>query len=253
MFVITGGSSGIGAALAKSLASRQKKVLLIGRREALMQEIQKDFPAISYLVADLSLDSGQKKALEVLSELPCIEALIHNAGMIEPIAPLAEVKTEDWKKTLELNLNVALFLTQGLLKNLEGGRVLHIGSGAAYFPVAAWGAYCVSKAALAMLTQCWQLEQPKLSFAMVLPGIIDTPMQARIRESTKMQDEKQQFFTDLYKSQALISAETVACFLTWLLLDVEKEALCAQVWDIYDKTHHSFWLAPPYVVPPLDE
>ena len=83
---------------------------------------------------------------------------------------------------LATNLDAPLFLTQLLRSNLTGGRVLNVGSGAAHFAVAGWSAYCVAKAALYRLTDCWRHEIADISFTSVKPGIIDTPMQKEIRE-----------------------------------------------------------------------
>jgi benzil reductase ((S)-benzoin forming) len=136
-----------------------------------------------------------------------------------------------------------------MLDKLQGGRVLHIGTGAAHFPVTGWAAYCVSKAALAMLTRCWQLESREIAFASVMPGIIDTDMQAFIRQAKFMDTEKLDFFKELKRKNRLLNPATVAAFLTWLLLDVSYEDFGSQEWDIYDKSHQSSWLVYPHVVP----
>ncbi|KTC86318.1 SDR family NAD(P)-dependent oxidoreductase [Legionella brunensis] len=249
MFVVTGGGSGIGRALAQVLAKRGKKVLVVGRREELLKETAAFSPLISFFCADISTDEGRQKLATLLQPAISIEGLIHNAGTIEPIAPIANIDESSWQQTLATNLNAPLFLTQLLLSKLKHGRVLHIGSGAAYFPVTGWAAYCVSKAALSMLTRCWQLESPNVAFASVMPGIIDTDMQALIRGAQFMDEEKRHFFHVLKAEGRLLTTETVALFLNWLLLELDKEQFISKEWDIYDKSHHQFWLSPPHKVP----
>lgn len=100
-----------------------------------------------------------------------------------------------------------------------------------------------------MLTRCWQLEEKGIAFASVMPGIIDTPMQAVIREADHMEDEKQDFFKTLKTEERLLDPMTVALFLTWLLIDIPKDQYVGQEWDIYDSSHHSAWLKPPHTVP----
>ncbi|WP_019216369.1 SDR family NAD(P)-dependent oxidoreductase [Legionella tunisiensis] len=214
MFVITGGGSGIGQALAHALAVRQKQVLIVGRREQALVETAAFSPQISYLVADVSTDKGRQEIVAHIEQVQvtALEGLIHNAGIIEPIMPVTTIDEASWQQVLATNLNAPLFLTQKLLAKLEQGRVLHIGSGAAYFPVTGWAAYCVSKAALAMLTRCLQLENPNLSFASVMPGIIDTDMQAAIRDAQFMDEEKRDFFRVLKQEKRLLSTTTVADF-----------------------------------------
>lgn len=249
MFVITGGGSGIGRALALQLAALGKSVLIIGRRLESLMETAISSPLISILCADISLASGREKIVAYLQSVDDLEGLIHNAGIIDPIALLGTIDEEAWLNALMVNLNAPLFLSQLLQRQLNKGRVLHIGSGAAHFPVAGWASYCVSKAALSMLTRCWQLEGSDIAFACVQPGIIDTDMQALIRQNQVMDPEKVDFFKQLKQSQRLLTPATVGLFLSWLLLDVGIEEYSSQEWDIYDVNHHSRWLVSPHRVP----
>lgn len=252
MFVVTGGGSGIGKALTQALALRGKTVLIIGRREPLLLETAAFSPRIQVLCADVSTQEGRQQIVNHLSEIKTIEGLVHNAGLIEPICPLNRIDEASWQKIMSTNLDTPLFLTQALEEKLHGGRVLFIGSGAAYFPVAGWGAYCVSKAGLSMLTRCLQIESQQIAFANVMPGIIDTAMQEQIRSASNMDPERIAFYKKLYRQGQLISTDTVAVFLTWLLLALDKPQFVSNEWDIYDQSHHAEWLIPPHVVPPLE-
>lgn len=253
MFIISGGSSGIGQSLAKALAKRQHKVIIIGRRKKALEETASFSPLISYLCADITTIDGRNLINDYLQEVDTINGLVNNAGIIEPMKPLATISAEEWQKIIATNLNAHLFLTQLLFSRLSSGRVLNIGSGAAHFPVAGWGAYCVSKAALAMLTRCWQLEYTKPAMASVMPGIIATGMQEKIRnDEGVMESDKKDFFIRLYEQDKLLQADTVALFLAWLLLDLSVEEFVSKEWDIYDCDHHHFWLIPPHFVSALE-
>ncbi|MFA5959670.1 MAG: SDR family NAD(P)-dependent oxidoreductase [Tatlockia sp.] len=248
MFLITGGGSGIGRALAQAIALRGKDVLIVGRRNKALLETAAFSPLIQTLCADVSSQKGREAVGETLAQQPALEGLIHNAGIIDPIEPLATLSATGWQQILATNLTTPFLLTQSLLPKVQEGRVLHIGSGAAYFPVKGWAGYCVSKAGLSMLTRCWQLENPSLALTSVMPGIIDTDMQHTIRNARQMDEEKQAFFIELHQKKQLLTQETVALFLSWLLLDTSKETYVSKEWDIYDKTHHAFWLKPPHQV-----
>lgn len=252
MFIISGGGSGIGQALAYALASRGKQVLIIGRREQLLIETAKFSPLIEYKCVDVSIAEERNDILMHLAKTTVIEGLIHNAAIINPIASITEIDQHAWQQAMAINVEAPLFLSQLLYKKLSSGRVLHIGSGAAYFPVVGWAAYCTSKAALSMLTRCWQVESTDVFFASVMPGIIDTDMQGLIRNAQHMDAKKLDFFKDLYHKKQLISPSTVALFLCWLLLDITPERYVSQEWDIYDQTHHGEWLSAPHVVPILE-
>lgn len=249
MYVITGGGSGIGRALAHTLSERNKQVLVVGRRRQTLDETASFSPLIQTCCADVSSLEGRQKISETLFSIDSIEGLVHNAGIITPIEAISVITENEWQQVIDINLNAPLFLTQQLLGKLNGGRVLNIGSAVAYFPVQGWAPYCVSKAGLSMLTRCWQLESANPAFASVMPGIIDTDMQAIIRQTTAMCPEKRNYFVTLQQENRLVTPETAALFLSFLLLDVSIEDYVLQEWDIYDTKHHSLWLTTPHHVP----
>lgn len=249
MFIITGGGSGLGKALATSLAQHECPVLIIGRRLSLLQETAQCSSFIDYLCTDISTPEGRNTLIQHIKAIPRITGLINNAGTLNPVIPLRELSWESWQQAIHTNVSAPLFLAQQCYRQLEHGRVLNIGSGAAYFPIQSWAPYCVSKAALAMLTRCWQLESKEVAFASVMPGIVDTDMQALARLGVHMDKGQTEFYQNLYKNKRLLSADTVALFLTWLLLHVDKETFSAKEWDIYDTSHHQAWLKPPHEVP----
>lgn len=252
MFVITGGASGIGQALALELVSRNKQVFIIGRRARLLKAMAERSSSIQYCVADVSTADGRKKIQTALTNTS-IEALIHSAGTIDPIAALQTIDPDAWEQIIQINLLAPFRLTQLLLPHLQGGRVLHMGSGAAYFPVVGWSGYCVSKAALAMLTRCAQSEIQDPAFASVMPGITQTAMTASIRDAANaMRADQHQFHQMLFDQDRLIQPGAVAAFLAWLLLEVDTQTFVSKEWDIYDTSHHKNWLRLPHQVPQLE-
>lgn len=247
MFIITGGGSGLGKALAVTLAHRGKSVLIVGRRQKLLEDTASLSPLIQYLTADISTEEGRHLLLHHV-HVPYVKALINNAGTIKPISSLKELSSADWQQALNTNVGAPLFLTQMLYDKLQDGRVLNIGSGAAYFAIKGWAAYCVSKAALSMLTKCWQLESKTIAFGSVMPGIVDTDMQTLAREGHYMDVEQVNFYRNLQLTGCLLSCDTVAEFLAWLLLDVDNTTFASKEWDIYDTSHHKLWLKEPHKV-----
>lgn len=252
MFVVTGGGRGLGKSLAFALAARGKSVLITGRNALSLADVANRSDLIDFCVADVSTSAGRDSICERLKDVKNIEGLIHNAGTIDPIMPLASMNETAWKKLMATNVEAPLFLSQQLLPKLSGGRVLNISSGAAHFPVVGWSAYCVSKASLSMLTRCWQLESASPAFASVMPGIIDTDMVAMIRHSEHMDPDKLNFFKELKQNDRLLSPDTVALFLCWLLIDINISEYVAKEWDIYDIAHHAFWLPQNHTVPSLE-
>lgn len=248
VFIVTGGGSGIGRALALALADRGKSVLIVGRRATQLKETAAVSSLINYVCADVSTVQGLDAINEFCQSVARIEGLVNNAGVIEPIVAIKDIERTDWLQALSTNLNPALFLTQKLYDKLHQGRVLNISSGVAYFPIKGWAAYCVTKAALSMLTRCWQVESEQVAFASVMPGIIDTHMQELARSDLNIDKSQTTFYKQLKDSNRLLTVETVAQFLTWLMLDVNRERYGAQEWDIYETEHHKEWLKPPHQV-----
>ena len=104
-----------------------------------------------------------------------------------------------------------------------------------------------------MLRCCYKAEFTDPAFASVMPGIVDTPMTAAIRETSNnmMSSKVLAFHKKLHHDCHLIKPETVALFLAWLLLDLKKEEFAAKEWDIYDKTHHKNWLKGEHKIFPI--
>jgi NAD(P)-dependent dehydrogenase (short-subunit alcohol dehydrogenase family) len=251
-FLITGGGSGLGAALAEALSLLNIEVTIIGRREILLVQLVNRLSNVDYICADVSTEMGRQAIVQYVGKTT-LSGVVHSAGVIEPMLPLALMPLSAWQQMMATNVEAPLFLTQALQRNLENARVLNIGSGAAYFPVASWGGYCTSKAALSMITRCWQIESPDLAMASVMPGIIDSYMQDRIRDAMEMQTQKRDFFIQLKQKNKLLSPQTVASFLCWLLLECQREDYVSKEWDIYDPSHHDQWLRPPHIVPNIND
>ena len=112
VFIITGGGSGLGRALALALAKRGKSVLIVGRRQELLQETASASSLISYLCADVSSKEGINAVSQHVNDVENITALINNAGTLKPIISLKDMSMDAWRHTFNVNLDPALFLVQ---------------------------------------------------------------------------------------------------------------------------------------------
>lgn len=236
--VITGGGTGIGQALVQRLAAEGLAVIAVGRRSAPLEAIARTRPdRIEPTAADVATPQGREQIAQAVAERR-IRYLLHNAGVLTPIQPLAEVSLEEWRYAQAVNVEGPLFLTQRLLPHLTGGRVLHISSGAAHHPIAGWGAYCASKAALYMVYQVLDLEleldSREIAVASVRPGVVDTPMQALIREQDSERFPDVERFRELKRSGGLESPEAVADFIWQLLTRTTPEEFSAKEWDVQE-------------------
>jgi NAD(P)-dependent dehydrogenase (short-subunit alcohol dehydrogenase family) len=191
--LVTGASRGIGEAAGVALAQAGAAVMLAARdgarTEAVAARIQAAGGDAVAAVCDVS-DYASVAALvaDTLGRFGRLDALINNAGVIEPIATIADADPAAWARNIQINLIGAFHCIRACLDPMRRagrGTIVNISSGAAHRPLEGWSAYCTGKAALAMLTRAVALEHAAdgirvFGFA---PGTIDTDMQVTIRAS----------------------------------------------------------------------
>ncbi len=191
--LVTGGSRGIGRAVAETLAAAGAEVAVGARDHAACEAVAAGIRvrggsaiAIGLDVADpASAEAAVTAAAAVFGGL---DILVNNAGVIEPIGMIGEVDPADWARLIAINLTGAYAMTHHafrVMKAQGGGRIVNVSSGAARQPLEGWSAYCASKAGLAMLTMATDLEGAEHGIRCFgyAPGVVDTDMQAVIRAS----------------------------------------------------------------------
>ena len=242
--LITGAGTGIGRALSEFLIEAGLQVIAVGRRPQPLEPLRASHPdAVVAVSADVGTEAGRLAIAEAVAGA-VLNLLVHNAAVLEPAGPLAEMSLEAWREHQAINLEGPLFLTQALLPRLESGsRILHISSGAAHTAIQGWAAYCMSKTALHMGYQCWrnELQARGVLVGSVRPGVVDTPMQEAIRDFDETAFPLVEKFRAFKADGELEPPERVACFLGWLLLKAPEATFTAQELDIRDETLWSNW------------
>lgn len=188
---VTGGTSGLGLALVEQLHRQGAHIAFIARDAARVAAVGRRFRGAHGIVADVSSKSGTHPlAIQVTVALGGLDALIHNASTLGPVplAPLADTECEDFEAALATNVVGPFRLTKALLGALASsareGRsalVVNISSDAAVSAYPGWGAYGVSKAALAHMSRIWDEELREHGVRVIAhdPGDMDTPMHAQ--------------------------------------------------------------------------
>jgi NAD(P)-dependent dehydrogenase (short-subunit alcohol dehydrogenase family) len=242
--IVTGAGSGIGEALSARLVARGCTVLAIGRRAALLDALAARHPGkVETLALDVSDEAAPAAVLAAVGGRR-LQYLVHNAAVLGPTGPLADVDRAAFRQHWETNLTAPLFITQALLPVFApGARVLHVSSGVAHRALAGWGPYCISKSALHMLYQCWreELRTRDILVGSARPGVVDTPMQADIRALDERAFPDVDAFRKLKTNGQLTSADAVGRFLAWLLLDADAAQFSAQENDIRDAALAPHW------------
>lgn len=188
--VITGASRGIGAAAVRAFAAAGARVVLMARDAAkivdLAAEIGPGALALPCDVADWPAFEAATQAAQI--HFGSIDVLINNAGVIDPIARLADADPTQWGQAVDINLKGVFHGMRAVLPIMRAqgsGTIITVSSGAAVNPIEGWSAYCASKAGALMLTRMAHLEEAThgLRVLGLSPGTVATDMQRRIKAS----------------------------------------------------------------------
>jgi short-subunit dehydrogenase len=182
--LITGASRGIGEAAARAFAAAGYQLLLVARSgdalEALAAELRSPTCRVETAAVDLAEPLGIAAALaELLNRGLQPTVLINNAGAAYT-GGLAAMSLERWQWLLQLNVTSVFQVCQAVLPALrqQGGLIINVSSHAARNAFPDWGAYCMSKAALASLSRCLAEEERGngVRVSTLTLGAVNTPL-----------------------------------------------------------------------------
>src|SRR2546428_857989 len=160
--IITGGSMGIGKAIAGAFLREGSSCILIARGKgaltATVQELMAVGPPVWPFSADISRERGVAALVDfALSECGTVDILVNSAGVLGPIGLSTEVDPGRWWKTLETNLRGTFLCSRAVLQEMVGqrkrGKIINLSGGGAAAPFPRFSAYAASKAAVVRLTE----------------------------------------------------------------------------------------------------
>lgn len=190
--LITGASTGIGAATARAFASKGARVVLAARREDLLAELAAEINGAggdaTHVRADVSVATEAERmvghAIETYGRL---DFGVNNAGVEGLLAPIVDMPEEEFDRVLAINLR-GTFLSmkyeaQVMLEGGHGGAIVNVGSVNSFLGFAGGSAYATSKHGQVALTTSAsaELAAQGIRVNLVCPGVTDTPMHRRIR------------------------------------------------------------------------
>jgi NAD(P)-dependent dehydrogenase (short-subunit alcohol dehydrogenase family) len=157
--IVTGASSGIGAAVARRLLSEGWTVGLLARREEKLHEVAEDHPAAVVLPADVTDEGAVEAAFgRFVADAGRLDLLFNNAGLFGTAGPLDELSIAMWREVVEVNLTGMFLCARAAFGRMrrqdpQGGRIVNNGSVSAQVPRPGAAAYTATKHAITGLTK----------------------------------------------------------------------------------------------------
>jgi NAD(P)-dependent dehydrogenase (short-subunit alcohol dehydrogenase family) len=164
--LITGGSKGIGKAIAKAYAQKGAKVFICARGESELEktaaEIHSSGGEVSYAVVDLA-DPGDIERLvqRVQETYGTVHVLVNNASLLGPRVPILQYPLDAWEEVLRVNVTAVFLLSRDIARIMldhKQGSIINVSSGVGRTGKARWGAYAVAKFGVEGLTQVMAAE-----------------------------------------------------------------------------------------------
>lgn len=222
--LVTGASSGIGAAIAIAFAEKDWDVMAAGRDEGRLEEVADVSDRIVTWAGELaSSEDCDELVADTIEEFGELDCLVNNAGIIIR-GNAGEISDDDWRETMTVNLDVPFFLSRAALPYLlrTEGSIVNIASD--------WGlrggeravAYCASKGGLVLLTRAMARDHARAGLRVnaICPGDVDTPMLAAEAEAEGMDiDDYMEEASESVPSGRVAEPEEIASLALFLASD----------------------------------
>jgi NADP-dependent 3-hydroxy acid dehydrogenase YdfG len=190
--IITGASSGMGAATAKLLAQNGIKVMVAARREERLKELCKEVISkggeASYKVTDVtSYADMEALANETLKTYGQIDIMINNAGVM-PLSFFRSLKVNEWEQMIDVNIKGVLYGMAAVYKHMEErneGHIINFGSIASHVIFPSSSVYSATKYAVKVLTEGMRAEiapNQKIRTTLICPGSVATELSNTITD-----------------------------------------------------------------------
>lgn len=198
--IVTGSSRGIGNAIAAKLAGDGYAIVAVGTSElekvsANLQKIQQAGTRFAYVQADVSTDAGRQGIVNcAMEKFGRIDVLVNNAGVAPKIRmDILETTEESMDRVLGINLKSTFFLSQAVANIMRrevaeipgiAPKIVNISSISAYTSSTMRAEYCISKAAISMVTLLFadRLADEGINVYEIRPGVINTDMTSVVKE-----------------------------------------------------------------------
>ncbi|WP_374378275.1 SDR family oxidoreductase [Dongia sp.] len=191
--LITGASSGIGAATARELAAEGARLVLGARRTDRLESLAGELAATGTEVRWQRLDVTDRADVArfvdfAVAQFGRVDVLVNNAGLM-PLSPFTALKVDEWDRMIDVNLKGALYgiaAVLPLMKGQKSGHIVNISSIAGRRVMPTAGVYCATKFGLHALSEVLRIENDDIRVTVISPGVTESELADTITdENTK--------------------------------------------------------------------
>ena len=211
--IVTGALRGIGRAIADViLADVNAKVVAVARSQDKLADLSNAYPGrVAVVAGDVTDHQVLVKAVETaVSQYGKLDAVVLNAGVIEPVGAIDAVLVAKWRQHFDVNVFSLVDLIATAMPELRKlhGRIVAVLLGASTHHYTGWYAYGCGKAAVNHLIMSIAEEEPDVTAILIAPGVVKTDMQSDIRTKCAdgMGDDAQKFH-DLHANDQLLEPD----------------------------------------------
>lgn len=218
--LITGATSGIGRATARILAQNNFRIIICGRREDRLTELQDEFSALTD-VQTLNFDVRKKKEVaKAIASLPAdfqvIDVLINNAGNAHGLDSIENGDVDDWDAMIDINVKGLLYVSKEIIPGMverKSGHIINIGSIAGKEVYANGNVYCASKHAVDAINQGMRMDlnQYGIRVGAINPGMVDTEF-----SEVRFKGDRERA-ANVYKGFSPLTAEDIADIINFVV------------------------------------
>ena len=218
--LITGATSGIGLATAREFAKKGINLILCGRRQERLFQLQQELHSlvpVAPIVFDVRDKASVFEAIETLpKQFSTIDILINNAGNAHGLDPINSGSIDDWDAMIDINLKGLLYVSKAIIPKMverKSGHIINIGSTAGKEVYPNGNVYCASKHAVDALTQGMRIDLNPygIKVGAIHPGLVETEF-SNVRFKGDAERAK-----NVYKGLKPLTPEDIAHIITFMV------------------------------------